>query len=58
MKTFNKKKYLSDIKKLDNLNLYQYKDLDKIVKLLTITYELYTEMFRDQKFQVSSCMSN
>ena len=39
MKTFNKKKYLNDIKKLDNLNLYQYKDLDKIVKLLTITYE-------------------
>ena len=39
MKTFNKKKYLSDIKKLDNLNLYQYKDLDKIVKLLTITHE-------------------
>ena len=39
MKTFNKKKYLSDIKKLDNLNPYQYKDLDKIVKLLTITHE-------------------
>ena len=39
MKTFNKKKYLSDIKKLDSLNLYQYKDLDKIVKLLTITHE-------------------
>ena len=24
------------------------------VKLLTITHELYTKMFRDQKFQVSS----
>ena len=29
-----------------------------IVKLLTITHELYTKMFRDQKFQVSSCVSN
>ena len=29
-----------------------------IVKLLTITHELYTKMFLDQKFQVSSCMSN
>ena len=28
------------------------------VKLLTITPELYTKMFRDQKLQVSSCVSN
>ena len=28
------------------------------VELLTITHELYTKMFRDQKFQVSSCVSN
>ena len=28
------------------------------VKLLTITHELYTKMFCDQKFQVSSCVSN
>ena len=26
------------------------------VTLLTITQELYTKMFRDQKFQVSSCV--
>ena len=26
------------------------------VKLLTITHELYTKMFRNQKFQVSSCV--
>ena len=26
------------------------------VTLLTITHELYTKMFRDQKFQVSSCV--
>ena len=30
MKTFNKTKYLNDIKKLDNLNLYQYKDVNKV----------------------------
>ena len=30
MKTFNKAKYLNDIKKLDNLNLYQYKDVNKM----------------------------
>ena len=27
-----------------------------IVKLLTITHELYTEMLGDQKFQVASCI--
>ena len=26
------------------------------VTLLTITHELYRKMFRDQKFQVSSCV--
>ena len=30
MKTFDKAKYLNDIKELDNLNLYQYKDIDKM----------------------------
>ena len=30
MKTFDKAKYLSGIKELDNLNLYQYKDIDKM----------------------------
>ena len=30
MKTFDKTKYLNDIKKLDNLNLHQYKDVDKM----------------------------
>ena len=28
------------------------------VKILTIIHELYTTMFHDQKFQVSSCISN
>ena len=28
------------------------------VKLVTMTHELYTKMFCDQKFQVSSCVSN
>ena len=30
METFDKEKYLNDIKVLDNLNLYQYKDVDKM----------------------------
>ena len=30
MKTFEKTKYLNDIKELYNLNLYQYKDVDKM----------------------------
>ena len=30
MKTFDKAKYLNGIKELDNLNLYQYKDIDKM----------------------------
>ena len=30
MKTFDKAEYLNDIKELDNLNLYQYRDLDKM----------------------------
>ena len=31
MKTFDKAKYLNNIKELHNLNLYQYKDVDKIM---------------------------
>ena len=30
METFDKEIYLNDIKELDNLNLYQYKDVDKM----------------------------
>ena len=30
MKTFDKAKYLNDIKELNNLSLYQYKDVDKM----------------------------
>ena len=30
MKTFNKPKYLNGIKELDNLNLYQYEDVNKM----------------------------
>ena len=30
MKTFDKAKYLNDIKEPDNLNLYQYKDVDEM----------------------------
>ena len=30
MKTFDKTKYLNNIKQLDNLNLYQYIDVDKM----------------------------
>ena len=30
MKTFNKTKYLNGIKELDNLNLYQYEDVNKM----------------------------
>ena len=30
MKTFDKIKYLNDIKRLDDVNLYQYKDVDKM----------------------------
>ena len=30
MKTFGKAKYLNDIKEPDNLNLYQYKDVDEM----------------------------
>ena len=30
MKTFDKAKYLSDIKEVDNLNLYQDKDVNKM----------------------------
>ena len=42
MKTFDKTKYLNDIKELDNLNIYQYKDVDKMYdvnqnKLIEVT---------------------
>ena len=42
MKTFDKTKYLSDIKEVDNLNLYQDKDVNKMYdvyqnKLIEIT---------------------
>ena len=30
MKTFDKAKYLNGIKDIDNLNFYQYKDVDKM----------------------------
>ena len=48
MKTFNKTKYLNDIKKLDNLNLYQYKDVNKVYiidKQFTLTSKIYLKKY-------------
>ena len=39
MKTFDQAKYLNDTKELDNLNLYQYKDVDKM-------YDVYQNKLR------------
>ena len=44
METFDKEKYLNDIKEIDNLNLYQYKDVDKMYgvyqnKLIELTHK-------------------
>ena len=36
--------------------IHKFTSKCQCVKLLTVTHELYTKMFRDQKFQVSSCV--
>ena len=49
---------LQYVQYLTILNRIQYNNIENVVTLLTITHELYTKMFRDQKFQVSSFVSN